>query len=156
MLKKARNSYVTLADAARYIRERYAGGNPVRQAWDALPDIDKSRLLLRACTLIEALRLPGRKTDHRQALSWPRNGHRDIPDEIRHAQIEIALWAAQRANNGTSEAGRAELIAQGVTSYSIDDLSEHLDGSRAAQEAMQCPAAALLLRPLTGGGFALC
>jgi len=158
MLKKGVNSYVTLAEADRYIRSRYDGTDPLRLTWDTLSD-DRSRYryLIRACDMIEALRFPGRKSNELQGLSWPRDGRSTVPDAIRHAQAEIALWDAQRASDGTTGGtSRANLIAQGVKSYSIGDLSETLDGSTVAEGAMECQAAAMLLRPLLGGGFSMC
>jgi len=158
MLKRGRNSYVTLLEAERYISLRYSGHDPLRLSWDAIArHEDKDRHLLRACEMIDAIPFPRRKTDARQALAWPRGGLPGVPSGIRHAQIELALWGASEASAGaTGEVNRAELIAQGVTSFRIGDLSESLDGSRVAQGAMQCPAAALLLRPFMGGGYAMC
>jgi len=158
MLQKGKNSYVTVVEADRYVAARYFGDEPARKHWDALNCVeDKNRLLVRACTMLDAMRFPMRKTDTRQTLSWPRGGRRDVPDGIRHAQIEIALWAASEASGDTSaETSRADLIAQGVTSYSIGNLSESLDGSKAAQGAMQSQTVALLLQPYLSGGYAMC
>ena len=157
MLKRGMNSYVTLHESDRYVNSRYSGSDPLRMSWDATSHDDKERLLVRACAIIDALPFHRRKKDARQALSWPRVGIPDVPEGIRHAQIELALWEALRASGDASgEPNRAGLISQGVTSYSIGDLSESLDGNRAAQGAMQCPSAALLLRPFMGGGYAMC
>lgn len=158
MLKKGKNSYVALSEAERYILQMHSGSAQPRQAWDSLPgNTDKMRFLLKACTMIDALQCPGRKADPRQALEFPRSGALSVPDDICHAQIELALWLAQQASGDNMRGiDRAELIAQGVTSFRIDDLAETFDGGKAAPGAMQCQAAALLLKKHTGGVYTLC
>jgi hypothetical protein len=158
MLIRGKNSYVTLFDAENYINTRYLGGSAPRQAWLHMDgNLDRSRLLIRARDMVDALRFPGRKTDTRQVLEFPRNGSKLVPNDIKQAQIELALWLAQAVTDDSSEDfDRAELIARGVTSYSVGDFSESLDGTVAASGAMQCPAAAELLRRFTGGAFRLC
>ena len=46
-----------------------------------------------------------------------------IPQEIKDAQCEIALWLL----DGKNKSGRAQLQAEGIKSYSIGDLSETFD-----------------------------
>ncbi|MCL2531582.1 MAG: hypothetical protein FWE40_05445 [Oscillospiraceae bacterium] len=159
MLKRGHNSYVTLIEAERHINLRHAGTSAPRQAWDGLTHRrDKHRLLVNACDMIEQLPFPGRKSTTAQILVWPRDGSRDVPQTITHAQIELALWLAHQEAQPPEVAGesRAELIAQGVTSARIGKWAESYDSNKQQQGAMQSPTVALLLKPLLSGGFGIC
>lgn len=158
------DSYVSLADADAYIVSHYRSTNAARKRWAALEEADKEVLLVQACAAMESLPYPGRKVSTSQALAFPRlplqyGNAQAPPAAILHAQIETALYLTDEAAQ-ESASKRQSLRDQGVTSYSIDDLSETYSDvpARAANTnpAMMCPAARQLLSRYLSGGYATC
>lgn len=155
------NTYVTVAQADSYIISHYRSNNKDRQRWTAFEEEDKEILLLNACTQIEQLPFPGRKAGRDQELAFPRlplqyGQAQDPPKRILAAQIELALWLSDEAKQeDTSQ--RQELQDQGVTSFSLGDLSESYgEGLPYKDSALLCPMAKTLLKSYLSGGYATC
>ena len=141
------NSYVTLAQADAYYDDTLRSA-----AWEAFGDMTKSTALIQATADIE--RLGGAKADDlsparalfvgspyattedsggtiitSQALHFPRtsdvdaNGAVFIPQALRDAVCEQALWLLEQDANPPL-LDRAALQAAGITSVSVDGLSE--------------------------------
>jgi len=168
------NSYVTLEEAAAYFGERLRAN-----AWGAASESDKEKALLQACRHIERSRpLVNRRpygypsapvesvaydplapSSPAQALSFPRKKDKDsdgdyaIPQPVRHAQCEEALALLSR---GAEQERRAALQAAGVTSFSVDGLSETYaaGASQSVSGALVSTEARALLAPyLRRGGI---
>lgn len=155
------DSYVTIYDADAYVASRYISSDAARLRWDALPDDDKEILLIQACAEIEALQLRGKKMSRDQLLAFPRRPFQDLdvtwaPDEVRHAQIELALWLSDSSAQADA-AQRQNLQAQGVTGFSIGDLSEsYKTGAGEKPAPLLCPKSQRLLAQYVFGGFVTC
>lgn len=116
------NSYLSVVDATAILNERLGTA-----AWtDAVSD-DKARALIMATKEIDSHRYSGRKFNSTQALEFPNTAQCEASDEIparvQLACAEQALWVLQNASTGGSSE-RQQLQAQGVTSYTIGNLSE--------------------------------
>ncbi len=166
------NSYVTLEAA-----EAYFAGRLHADAWTGASAADKEAALLTACRHIEACRLrvhrrpygyPGEPPDVMgqpydplapvnadQALSFPRKKDLDsagnvvIPRRVQEAQCEEALALLAR---GADQARRRALQAAGVTSFSVDGLSESYGSPGAPRPLDSAEAQALLAPFLERGG----
>jgi hypothetical protein len=155
-------TYQTAAEADSYIIAHYRTSSKPRQAWDVLSCDDKNILLVNAFESIEALPFTGRKAWRHQPFAFPRlpqqyGRPQVVPDPVKAAQAEFAIWLAQDTNG--ERATRQELQAQGVTSFSIGDLSESYDNAGAAAQqpdALRCAKCAALLRRYLSGGHTLC
>lgn len=165
------NSYLTLEEA-----EAYFAGRLNADAWESASDADKEKALLMACRHIESLRLrvrrrpygyPDEPVDYlgatwdvvapasaTQALSFPRRKDKDhdgnfaIPERVKQAQCEEALALLAR---GAEEERRRALQAAGVTSFSVDGLSESY-APGAGQHPLLSAQARTLLAPFMDKG----
>lgn len=161
MLELNKNSYVTVGDADAYISARYRSNNKLRKAWEDLDEADKEASLLTACADIEALPFGGRSMIAGQAMAFPRLPYQygrstEIPEKVKHAQIELALWQLDDTNTTQAEQRQA-LQAQGVESFSIGDLSEsYTTGTAAQPTALMCAKVSNLLAPYLNGGRVTC
>jgi len=166
------NSYVTLQEAETYFADRLRV-----DAWSGASSADKEKALLTACRHIEACRLrvhrrphgyPGDPPDAMgrpwdplapsnpdQALSFPRQRDKDndgdyaIPKRVKDAQCEEALALLAR---GAEQERRRALQAAGVTSFSVDGLSESYGSSTAGHPLESAEARALLVALIDKGG----
>ena len=166
------NSYVTLAEAETFFADRLRV-----DAWSGASSADKERALLTACRYIEACRIrvhrrpygyPGEPpdvmgrpydplapSDADQALSFPRkkdtdnDGNYAIPKRVKDAQCEEALALLAR---GAEQERRRALQAAGVTSFSVDGLSESYGASTAGHPLESAEARALLVPFVDKGG----
>ena len=166
------NSYVTLTEAEAYFADRLRV-----DAWSGASDADKEKALLTACRHIEACRIrvhrrpygyPGEPPDVMgrpydplapsnadQALSFPRKKDKDndgnfaIPKRVKDAQCEEALALLAR---GADQERRRALQAAGVTSFSVDGLSESYGSPGAAHPLESAEARALLAPFIDKGG----
>lgn len=129
------NTYVSLADAETYFVSRLNASD-----WASATDDEKAQALILATQNIDGLFLKGEKYDHDQTLQFPRSypvkdapirrdfGNIDgtysetsITSDVERLVCEEAL-----ALLGGWTAVRAQLVAQGVTSFSIGNHSETL------------------------------
>ena len=166
------NSYVTLAEANAYFANCLRAG-----AWTGASDADKVKALLTACRHSETCRIrvhrrpygyPGEPpnamglpwdplapSNSDQALSFPRQRDKDndgdyaIPNRVRLAQCEEALALLAR---GAEQERRRALQAAGVTSFSVDGLSESYGASTAALPLESAEARVLLAPFIDKGG----
>lgn len=151
--------YVTLEEATHYIETHYLSSDKLRESWESLGDADKTVLLTQSFQAIELLPFPGRKFDPKQSTAFPRWPQKEIPREIKWAQIENAL--AKSDSDHEEDAKHYErLWMYGVESYSIGNLTEHTSsGSYRAGGAqvtgITSAVADRLLKNLLGGGYRL-
>ena len=166
------NSYVTLAEAEAYFAERLHA-----DAWGSAKDVDKEKALLTACRHIEACRIavnrrpygyppippslqsadydPLAPSDPDQSLSFPRKKDRNaagayaVPQAAKDAQCEetLALLSV-----GQDQARRRTLQAAGVTSFSVDGLSETYRSAGATHPLVSTEARQLIAPYLLRGG----
>lgn len=121
------NSLVTRAEADAYFDLGLGGC-----AWEDLDEDIKERALVSATRDFQAIPWNGCAVSSTQALAWPRRlpGASDgltLPANVKAALCEHALDLVQReASKATGGADRAQLRAEGVTSYRIGDRSETL------------------------------
>jgi hypothetical protein len=166
------NSYVALAEANAYFADRLRA-----DAWTGASDTDKGKALLTACRHIEACRIrvhrrpygypseppdamgrpwdPLAPSNPDQALSFPRQRDKDndgiyaIPNRVKVAQCEEALELLAR---GAEQERRRSLQAAGVTSFSVDGLSESYGAPTAALPLGSAEARVLLAPFIEKGG----
>lgn len=158
------DSYITLAEADDYLRERYPAGADALARWAAMLDNERKAFLLAACEQLEALPWAGFAAAEGQRLAFPRvpwgTGRLAaldsvVPEAIKRAQAELALWLA--GEGGSGAARRAKLRAQGVTAFTLGDLSEsYAPVSTSYAAPLACPACAALIRRYLGGGYGTC
>ena len=109
------NSYITLAEADAYVEAMIGSTDVVK--WSDLNDDLRNRALTAATQRLDRERFLGAKATDTQALQWPRTGVRkpdtyvntyatgfpfrisedyftdtEIPAQIKHAQIELAVY----------------------------------------------------------------
>jgi len=148
------DSYVTLAEADDYISNFHPGS-----AWENLIGAKREQRLVLACERLEALPFSGRKTGRDQTLSFPRFPNTTVPESIKAAQVEIALLFVSQSGLSAEAAQRANLQRQGVTSFSIGDLSESYGGKSGLVEDHTFLANAeihALLNRFLQGGYPIC
>jgi hypothetical protein len=161
------NTYVTLAEADAYFLRRLRS-----DAWDAASRRDKQKALISATRDLDALRYreekdeiafdDGQPTKPVQPLAFPRtytldgNGAAYVPQEVKDAQCEQAL-ALLAGGSGADR--RRQLQAQGVTSFSVEGMSESYGSGRTAAASHPwsrlCPDAQRLLARHVEWGVAL-
>lgn len=142
------DTYVSVYQADEYIRNYYAVFDENRTYWEnSVINSDKEAYLMSACLAIKQLPFIEFKARMKYA---------DVPDDIKYAQIELALWQSQLSQNAELKQ-RLELQQQGVTGFSIGDLSETYNITGQAKSLpLSCPKAAALLALYLGGGFTTC
>lgn len=149
--------YVTLEEADTYVATHYVEDSDERTCWEDLDDSDKNVLLLVSYEAIERLPFPGRKTIASQDSSFPRYPSREIPKDIKYAQIENAL-ALSDSTSSEDTKQYERLWNAGVSSYSIGNLSETIGQASAglatlSQSGVDSPKAKKLLLPYLSGGY---
>ena len=151
------DTYVTREEADEYVRTHYRHEAPPRNTWENMnPQGGRDVLLTAACLELETLAWQGRAVSAEQTLAFPRSSHAgDVPQSIKYAQIELALWMADDKSQAARKK-RAELRLGGVTSYSIGDLSESYgDGAAVLPAPLSSPRCAALIRRYLSGGYAV-
>lgn len=144
------DTYVTVAEADAYVLTHYRSTSAARTRWTALSEGDKEILLVDACSQIEQLPFHGCKAEDGQLLAFPRQSQAAVPEVVKSAQIELAIWFSDDVKQAEMEQRRA-LQDQGVTTFALGDLSETYGGASAGDRVFLCPKARfLLLRYLTG------
>lgn len=121
------NSYLTVADADTILNLRLGIGS-----WTDASTDDKGRALIMATRDIDTNRFLGERVSYSQILEWPRTYQREpadqIPRDVQFATAEQALWILQNSASG-GRSDRQQLAAQGVTSYTVGNLSETLSST---------------------------
>lgn len=158
MLTVGTDSYVTITDADGYISRNYRSNSSDRSRWDNLTEEDKEIILRQAFSEIERLPLCGRKYVTDQKLQFPRvrfgdyQPPPDCPDEVKAAQIELALWLSDdKLQADISQ--RQSRQAQCMNSISVGSMSESYENCKTYQSVIRLcyPANILLLSWLNGG-----
>lgn len=146
------NTYVTQAEASAFLAERLG-----TTAWDNAVSGDRDKALVMACRMLEKHRnryagLAGSLT---QALSWPRTGYDSanryfdltaVPDAVKRAQCEQALYLLQTASAANPE--REQARAQGVKRVKAGDYEEeYFAATDSGETPALCTEARRLLSP---------
>lgn len=156
--------YSSVKEADSYISTHYTSKSAAYKRWNALSEDDKTVYLNNAFDSIECLKFGGRKAVPEQETAFPRlpyqYGHTDsgVPERVKSAEIELALYLSDEKKQESSEK-RSKLIADGVKSFSLGDLSESYgDNVQSASKSSvyDCKKAAILLAPYLSGGFEIC
>lgn len=121
------NSYLSVAAATELLDARLGSG-----AWASADPDDQARALIMATRDIDSNRFRGYKVAYDQALQFPRTDQPDtppdqIPQDVLLACAEQALWCIQNAGTG-GRSDRQKLQSQGVTQYTVGNLSETFRG----------------------------
>ena len=144
--------YATVVQANEYVQNYYSSGDSMRLAWEALNESDKQVSLNRAEQTIDHLPINGEPVVENKA--FPRYPDTEIPLEVTHATIELAVQSL----NGEAK-DRYELRKQGVRSYTIGDLSESFTDAAVAASGVDAYAYSIVfpfLRKWLGGGYKIC
>ena len=148
--------YVTLEEANGYVADHFMSSNTTRVAWNSLSDADKMVLLRNSYRAIEMLPFRGRKASAAQPSVFPRWPSTNVPDAVKHAQIENAIVLADESSREDA-AYYDKLHTYGVKAYSVGNLSETLstsaEGSGAYTQGIYSQEVLRLLGPWLGGGF---
>lgn len=143
MLVIGTNSYITIAEADELIK-----GESSAKQWAALTEDAKEGSLKSAARRINSLRFAGKKHSIFQAMEFPRDAMRDVPDAVKLAQI---LEAAGSLDSQT--AARRKLQEEGLSSITLGNASESYKSSGSSLHGLYNSDAFALLRPyLLGSG----
>ena len=145
--------YVTLDEADAYVFEHYLSTESIRLDWDALSPTDRGALLRRSFQILEQLPFVSHKTCCAQPHSFPRCPFEEVPEAVKHAQIEQAIWWADDDNRDYELARN-----RGVSSYAIGNLNESFNSRRPHSNPLESMgvtsvAAARLLSQYIMGGY---
>lgn len=123
-------SYVSVTDADAYLSGRFGTA-----AWTALSTAQKETALRQATRTLDVERYRGWPVTSTQALRFPRyrpemgeSPVMTLPRVLVEACCEEALWVAQHADTG-GLSPRQQMQAEGVSSFSVGDLSETYGGT---------------------------
>lgn len=156
--------YSSVKEADSYISTHYTSKSAAYKRWNALSEDDKAVYLNNAFDSIECLKFGGRKAVPEQETAFPRlpyqYGHTDsgAPERVKSAEIELALYLSDEKKQESSEK-RSKLMADGVKSFSLGDLSESYgDNLQSASKpsVYDCKKAVSLLSSYLSGGFEIC
>lgn len=122
------NSYCEIAEALSYATTYFSDVD--RDFWLGLSADDRTKYLIQATRQMELyLHWEGSKTSIDQALAWPRRDVWDredeevppniIPQQIKDAECETALWLVQSATKGIEETS-AQLSLVKVGPITVD------------------------------------
>ena len=148
--------YVTLEEANDYVATHFTSTSTQRIAWEALSDEDKEVLLRVSAEAIDSIPYPGRKASATQTEAFPRWPQTEVPQAVKHAQVENALIATDEQESEYA-AMYQRMRAFGVQSYEIDDLSETIVTGTSSgvyvSKGITSPKAQSLLAPFLGGAY---
>lgn len=164
------DTYIDLEDAEAYIVDYHLSTDKLVTAWHGIVDDDKEVLLRLAAKKIDCLALVGSKASTAQTMEFPRAVYTEydferievaytylddsyyiqpaVPDNVKYAQVEIALQLAY----GIPE--RVSMQMQGVKSFSLGKLSESYSGGY--NSLTISPEAADLLAPYLARSVRIC
>lgn len=118
-------SYNTVEEANTYVSTHYLDTDENRLMWEKLSDENKQVLLNRGKSIIDHLPLRGRKTCATQTDAFPRNGQTEVPDDVKDAEVEVALVYANTDEAEIQNQYR-RMVNYGISSYSIGNFSESI------------------------------
>ena len=138
------NSYITVQEADDYITEHYFDTDEVTEKWFLLDEEEKEIVLKRASRSMNLWPFTGVKSSYNQTLAFPRYPSKTVPEEVKFAQVEEALFLF-------SNDPYNEYRARGVQRYSIGKLSETF--FKGGEVIAKSPKATQLLAHYLGGGY---
>lgn len=150
-------SYVDVAYADEYVNTHFLSVDERRLNWEALDNNDKEVLLQRSFEAIECLPFVGRKTNLEQPNAFPRCPFEEVPEAVKHAQVENAITLSD--SSASEDAAFYEKLWQyGVESYSIGNLSERTSSGAwgrnvTASSGVISAKAINLLKPFLNGSY---
>lgn len=155
------DSYVTVDEVDVFVSKYYPLSDPLYIMWHTTELDDKEVYVRKAFRCIEQLPLKGAKYLSTQITQFPRHNSTTlaVPQEVKDAQAELSIAAAQLATGTGVDADMSErrnLQMQGVTSIKIGKLSEEYDLSKISfsNAMMQISESARnYLKPWLGGGY---
>lgn len=118
-------SYNTLEEANEYVSSHYLSSDDACIRWESLEDADKQVLLNKSFSIIEGLPLTGRKTCIDQPNQFPRCPDKEVPVEVKQAEVELAL-ALSDSELAESLKDYRRMVNYGISSYSIGNFSESI------------------------------
>lgn len=150
-------SYVDIAYADEYVDTHFLSTDELRLNWEFLEELDKKVLLQRSFEAIECLPFVGRKTNPDQPNAFPRYPFEEVPEAVKHAQVENAVTLSD--SSASEDAAFYEKLWQyGVESYSIGNLSERTSSGAwgrnvASSSGVISSKAINLLKPFLNGSY---
>lgn len=144
------NSYVTREEADTYIKTFYLSSDAVRVSWESLSPEDQEALLARSLLFIEMLPYVGFKSDPEQVLSFPRSGQKEVPEDVKRAQIIEAV------SDFDEDTVKYRSIRQnGIRSFTIGGLTEMFFKSAKPGDALSnlSPTTKAILDKYMSGGY---
>lgn len=151
-------SYVDVAYADEYVNTHFLSVDERRFNWETLDNNDKEVLLQRSFEAIECLPFVGRKTNPDQPNAFPRYPFEEVPEAVKHAQVENAITLSD--SSASEDAAFYEKLWQyGVESYSIGNLSERTSSGAwgrnvtASSSGVISAKAINLLKPFLNGSY---
>lgn len=118
-------SYCTVQEADEYVSTHYLSTDEIRGTWESLDEDSKQILLNRGEQVIDNLPLSGRKYDTAQPNAFPRNCSPDVPNEVKFAEVELAL-AYSDSDSLQIQDEYKRMVDYGISSYSIGNFSESI------------------------------
>lgn len=129
------NSYVTLAEAQAYVDEMLNV-----EMWEDATVQERSKALTMGKKAIDCLNYLGCKTDESQDGQFPRYDDTEVPDDIKFANIEIAL-ALLDGKNPEFEFENLRMVSQGYSNvrstYDVNTVPEYIVAGIPSMKAWQ-------------------
>lgn len=147
MIEVGVNSYITLGEAENILQ-----GDRLYDAYSALTQEQKEKLITDAAMRIEALPLSGRKKALNQIMEFPRTDQEEVPYQVKYAQAAEAVCVLD-----TESESRISFQEQGIASVTIGKVSESYSGSSVSgirrYKGLHSPMAYDLLKRYIAGSF---
>ena len=118
MLVVGMNSYITVSEAEELLQ-----GDRLCDAFAALPEVIREKLLKDAALRVDSLPYAGRKSRSDQMMEFPREGMTEIPYRVKLAQ---AVEAVSVLDSEAEE--RRRMVEQGVIAVTVGKVSESYAG----------------------------
>ena len=123
MLVAGVNSYITVSEAEELLQ-----GDRLCDAFAALPEVIREKLLKDAALRVDSLPYAGRKSRSDQMMEFPREGMTEIPYRVKLAQ---AVEAVSVLDSEAEE--RRRMVEQGVIAVTVGKVSESYGGHGSGQ-----------------------
>lgn len=147
------NTYISVTDATAIINRNFLTEQRILWANTGVAELEI--LLRRSAEMIDALPFHSTFEQPYQKMAFPRKKY-GTPEAIKTAQALTAFRLLEDIKNNNRAEARAILQAQGVTAFSIGDLSETYGDKQSKTYLLQDERTASLLRPYLNGGYPIC
>lgn len=151
-------SYNTVDEANTYVETHYIDTDELRVLWNGLSEENKQILLNKGKSIIDHLPLSGRKTCTTQTDAFPRNGQTEVPEDVKAAEVEVAL-VYSNTDEAEIQNQYRRMVNYGISSYSIGNFSESIlsyqKNSMQMLYGLASYEAERLLQPWLSGGFSI-